>query len=235
MDVSYPLSKALPARLRIKDPALYTFWVDMRSRGWKLGAVEDPLSGMRDAGYTDLYAYRYDWDEQPDNYFVPFSEILGAAHASEIAFIMGAPMYGAIGDYMYPDTDSAAEMTEIMMTAWGAFARDGSPSLPDGQDWPRYDPETPAFMRLDTGGQLGLSDDVPSRDELLSRVAVNDAVSELERCLLVWELLTAVGVPSYEAYDAWQGGRCAAVDAPGAKRRIREALEAEYGSVYFSG
>ncbi|GIS24466.1 MAG: hypothetical protein CM15mP125_1530 [Gammaproteobacteria bacterium] len=70
-------------------------------RGWKLGAVDDPLSGMREAGYTELYAYRYDWDEQPDNYFVPFSEILGAAHASEIAFIMGAPMYGVIGDYMY--------------------------------------------------------------------------------------------------------------------------------------
>jgi hypothetical protein len=44
-----------------------------------------------------------------------------------------------------------------------------------------------------------------------------------------------VGVPSYEAYDAWEEGRCAAVDAPGEKRRIREALEAEYGSIYFSG
>ena len=235
VDVSYPLSKALPAKLRIKDPALYSFWVDMRSRGWKLGAVDDPLSGMHEAGYTDLYAYRYDWDEQPDNYFVPFSEILGAAHASEIAFIMGAPMYGVIGDYMYPDTDSAAEMTEIMMTAWGAFARDGTPRLPDGRDWPRYDPATPAFMRLDVGGQLGLSDDVPSRDELLSRVASSDAVSELERCLLVWELLTAVGVPSYDAYDLWEEGRCARVDAPVEKRRIREALEEEYGDVYFSG
>jgi para-nitrobenzyl esterase len=235
VDVSYPLSKALPAKLRIKDPALYSFWVDMRSRGWKLGAVDDPLSAMHEAGYTDLYAYRYDWDEQPDNYFVPFSEILGAAHASEIAFIMGAPMYGDIGDYMYPDTDSAAEMTEVMMTAWGAFARDGTPRLPDGRDWPRYDPATPAFMRLDVGGQLGLSDDVPSRDELLSRVASSDAVSELERCLLVWELLTAVGVPSYDAYDVWEGGRCARVDAPGENRRIREALEEEYGSVYFSG
>ena len=65
VDVSYPLSKALPAKLRIKDPALYSFWVDMRSRGWKLGAVDDPLSAMHEAGYTDLYAYRYDWDEQP--------------------------------------------------------------------------------------------------------------------------------------------------------------------------
>lgn len=235
VDVSYPLTKALPAKLRIKDPTLYDFWVDMRSRGWKLGAVDDPLSGMSEAGYTDLYAYRYDWDEQPDNYFVPFSKILGAAHASEIAFIMGAPMYGDIGNYMYPDTDSAAEMTEIMMTAWSAFANEGVPRLPDGRDWPRYEPESPAFMRLDVGEQLGLSDDVLTRNELLERVAASDTVSELERCLLVWELLTAVGVPSYDAYQVWDGGRCADVDAPKEKRRIREALEAEYGSVYFSG
>ena len=235
VDVSYPFTQALPAKLRIKNPALYAFWVDTRSRGWKLGAVDDPLSGMLEAGYTDLYAYRYDWDEQPDNYFVPFSEILGAAHASEIAFIMGAPMYGDIGEYMYPDTDSAAEMTETMMTAWGAFARDGAPRLPDGREWPRYDPTAPAFMRLDVGGQLGLSDDVPSRDELLANVALSETVSELERCLLVWELLTAVGVPNYDAYNVWGGGRCATIDAPGEKRRIREALEAEYGSVYFSG
>ena len=125
VDVSYPLSRALPAKIRIKDPDLYHFWVDMRSRGWKLGAVDIPFAAMQRAGYTDLYSYRYDWDEQADNYFVPFSEILGAAHASEIAFIMGAPMYGVIGDFMYPDTDSAREMTEVMMTAWGAFARDG--------------------------------------------------------------------------------------------------------------
>ena len=235
VDVSYPLTKALPAKLRIKDPTLYDFWVDMRSRGWKLGAVDDPLSGMSEAGYTDLYAYRYDWDEQPDNYFVPFSKILGAAHASEIAFIMGAPMYGDIGNYMYPDTDSAAEMTEIMMTAWSAFANKGVPRLPDGRDWPRYEPVSPAFMRLDVGEQLGLSDDVLTRNELLERVAASDTVSELERCLLVWELLTAVGVPSYDAYQVWDGGRCADVDAPKEKRRIREALEAEYGSVYFSG
>ena len=26
---------------------------------------------MSQAGYDELYAYRYDWDDQADNYFVP--------------------------------------------------------------------------------------------------------------------------------------------------------------------
>ena len=235
VDVSYPLTRLLPAKIRIKDPALYAFWVDMRSRGWKLGAVDDPFAAMSQAGYDNLYAYRFDWDEQPDNYFVRFSQVLGASHASEIAFLMGSPMYGAIGDYMYPDSDSAREMTDIMMTAWGAFARGGSPALPDRSAWPRYDTEAPAFMRLDVGAALGVSDDVPTHDELLARVAASQDMSELEQCLLVWELATAVGIPSYDSYDRWQEGRCSAVDAPAENRRIREALEAEYGSVYFSG
>jgi para-nitrobenzyl esterase len=187
------------------------------------------------AGYDALYAYRYDWDEQADNYFVPFSEILGASHASEIAFVMGAPMYGAIGDYMYPDTDSARDMTDIMMSAWGSFAHTGKPEIAGGPSWPRYDSALPAFMRLDVGDALAMSDDVPDRAALLNRVAKTTALTALEQCLLVWELVTAVGVPDYPAYETWQRGRCADVDAAGEKRRIREALEAEYGSVYFSG
>ena len=233
VDVSYPLTRLLPAKLRIKDPDLYRFWVDMRSRGWKLSAVDDPFMAMQQAGYTDLYAYRYDWDEQSDNFLVPFSELLGASHASEIAFIMGAPMYGAIGDFMYPDTDSAREMTDIMMTAWGTFAREGAPSLPHGQSWPRYDGSQPAFARLDVGDALGISDDVPSREELLNLIASSAVVSELERCLLAWEMVTAVGDPDYGVYTRWQNGRCAEVDAVAEKRRIQDDLKARYGSVYY--
>ena len=233
IDVSYPFSKLFPAKLRVKDPDLYGFWADMRSRGWKLSAVDVPLSAMQAAGYEDLYAYRYDWDEQADNYLVPFSTILGATHASEIAFIMGAPMFGVIGDYMYPDSESAQEMTEVMMSAWGSFAREGAPRLPNEIDWPRYDASQPAFMTLDSGDALTLSDDVPTLAALLEQVARSQVVSELERCLLVWELLTAVGTPDYDAYSAWESGYCAAIDAPQEQRVIREALEAEYGSVYY--
>ncbi|MBM14131.1 MAG: carboxylesterase [Halieaceae bacterium] len=235
VDVTYPLTRFLPAKLRIKDADQYAFWVDMRSRGWKLGAVDEPFAAMSQAGYDELYAYRYDWDEQADNYFVPFSKILGASHASEIAFVMGAPMYGEIGDYMYPDTDSARKMTEIMMSAWGSFAYTGNPQIAGGPTWPRYNSTSPAFMRLDVGDALAMSDDVTNRNELLERVADSLVLTALEQCLLVWELVTAVGMPDYSAYVAWKKGQCAEIDAAGEKRRIREALEAEHGSVYFSG
>ena len=89
VDVSYPLTRALPAKIRIKDPDLYRFWVDTRSRGWKLGAVDIPFAAMQRAGYADLYSYRYDWDEQADNYFVPFSESSGRGSRERDRFYHG--------------------------------------------------------------------------------------------------------------------------------------------------
>ena len=119
------------------------------------------------------------------------------------------------------------------MSAWGSFAREGAPRLPNKIDWPRYEASQPAFMTLDSGDALALSGDVPTLATLLDRVSSSQVVSELERCLLVWELLTAVGTPDYDAYATWESGRCAAIDAPQEQRVIREALEAEYGSVYY--
>ena len=104
---------------------------------------------------------------------------------------------------------------------------------PIGTDWPRYEASQPTFMTLDSGDALALSDDVPTLGALLDQVASSQVVSELERCLLVWELLTAVGTPDYDAYSTWESGQCAAIDAPQEQRVIREALEAEYGSVYY--
>ena len=233
VDISYPLTRLLPPRITLRNPELYHFWVDVRSRGWKLGGVDDPLAALQASGTQDLFAYRYDWDEQDDNFLVTFSDILGAAHASEIAFIMGAPMYGEIGTYMYPETPSASRMTEIMMSAWGSFARNGAPIIEGGPEWVAWDANDPAFMRLDVGDALGMSDDVQSRAALLERIAVSSVVSELERCIVAWELLTAVGIPDYDAYREWRDGLCADVDVPAEKRRIRAELEARYGSVYY--
>ncbi len=97
----------LPPKVSIKNPPLYRYWIDMRSRGWKARGVDGPLHALEDAGYQQLYAYRFDWDEQADNWLFPFSQLLGAAHGAEIAFVMGKPMYGPIGDYMYPDSECA--------------------------------------------------------------------------------------------------------------------------------
>ncbi|MFT7288933.1 MAG: para-nitrobenzyl esterase [Halieaceae bacterium] len=232
VDADSILFGMLPSKVRVRDPETFKYWVTQRGRGWKARGVDAPLSSLESAGYQNLYAYRFDWDEQADNWFVPFSKVLGAAHASEIAFVMGAPMYGSVGEYMYPDTASAREMTDTMMTAWAAFAREGSPGQVNGIAWPQFSASAPEVMVLDAGDNSPkITRDSPGLEGLLREIA--DTPSKLdatETCILIWELVTTVGDASYSTYERWNNGRCAKVDVPAEKAAVRSMLAEKYGS-----
>ena len=230
VDASYPLTKWLPPKVTLKNPEMYKFWVRQRSEGWKAQGVDRPLASLEAAGYASLYAYRYDWNDQEDSFLIKFSEVLGAAHASEISFVQGKAMYGPIGSYMYPDTDSARDMTDIMMTAWGNFARDGQPGAVKGDAWAPYVSRAPHYMVLDSLGAHELRADAASMEAIFAEVADTDLMTADERCILAWELATALADPAYGAYRRWNGGECAAVDVRALRKSIREALEAEFGT-----
>ncbi len=232
VDADDVLFGVLPPKLRVREPDVFDYWVKQRGRGWKVRSVDQALGNLEAAGYGSLYAYRFDWDEQADNWFVPFSQVLGAAHASEIAFVMGAPMYGSVGEYMYPDTDSAQAMTEIMMTAWARFARGGTPGAVADKPWPAFSTAQPEVMVLDAGsGSAEPFKDSPGLDGLLAEVAKTQSpLSDLETCMLVWELVTTVGDAAYDEYQQWNKGSCASVDVPAEKAAVRAALTEKYGS-----
>ncbi|MDA8946180.1 carboxylesterase family protein [Luminiphilus sp.] len=230
VDAAYPLTKWLPPKVSLKDPEMYKFWVRQRSEGWKAQGVDRPLTSLESAGYTSLYAYRYDWNDQKDSFLIKFSEVLGAAHASEISFIQGKAMYGPIGSYMYPDTESAADMTDIMMTAWGNFARTGAPGAVKGSAWAPYSALAPHYMVLDSMGQHSLRADAANINQILATVAESTLLSDSERCILAWELSTALGDPAYGTYQRWNGGECANTDVRALRKTIRESLEEEFGT-----
>jgi len=220
----------LPPKMRLRDSSKYQYWIDLRSRGWKARGVDMPLVSLRNAGYSETWAYRFDWDETADNWLVPFSSILGAAHATEIAFVMGAPMYGSIGRYMYPDSESARELTDVMMTAWGNFARTGNPGEVRGKPWPMFTDRAPHTVLFDSPGGEWLIAEGPTLEGLLREAAEPSMLTGLERCLLVWELVTNIGDPAYQEYARWDDGACREVDARAEKARISGELAQEYGS-----
>ena len=76
---------------------------------------------MTAAGNPDVYAYRFDWDEEPTLMGYDLSVALGAAHALEIGFVFGE--FDGIGlGYVYPDDENQRSLMESMMSYWAEFA-----------------------------------------------------------------------------------------------------------------
>jgi para-nitrobenzyl esterase len=228
VDANYPFTRFFPPRLRIKDPDLYAFWTRIRSEAWKLRGVDEPLAAMESAGYSDLYAYSFDWDDQEESFFADFPKLIGAAHGIDIAFVTGSYTYGPISSYVYPESESREQMRELMMSAWAEFARTGKPEIPI--DWPAFSAADRNFVHLDVGDALRISQDSATMTSLLAEVKRSEQVTDKEICLLVWDTLTKVGEPDYATYQTWDQGHCADVDADAEQAAINAAIIAEHGS-----
>ena len=226
VEASYPFTKLLPPRLKVKDPAVYQDWIRVRSAAWKVRGVDQPLARMESAGYTDLYAYRFDWDDQETSFFADFPAIIGAAHGIDIAFLTGAFTYGPVSPWVYPDSAERQEMMELMMGAWAEFARSARPKTPVA--WPEYSAEERAFIHLDVKDALRTAKDTDTVDSLLARIEGFDHMSQQERCLLGWETLTKVGQPDYERFERWS--YCQNFDAVAFQLDVKNALIEQYGT-----
>ena len=77
---------------------------------------------------------------------------LGACHALEMAFVFGTlhtqfePRFTGTGP-------EAEKLSELMMDAWLAFARNGSPNHTGLDEWPVYDPARRATMIFDKSSE----------------------------------------------------------------------------------
>ena len=77
--------------------------------------------------------------------------MLGACHGIEIAFVFGR--VGTAGSEKFAGSGPEADrLSEVMMDAWLAFARDGAPGA--ALDWARYDTDRRATMLLGATQEL---------------------------------------------------------------------------------
>jgi para-nitrobenzyl esterase len=230
VDAQYLFTRWLPPRMSIRQPDLFRFWVDVRSRAWKLRGVDQPLTAMQAAGYPALYAYRFDWRGQEDSFFADFPELIGAAHGTDISFVTGDFRYGPIGGYIYPEGPDRDQLQNSMMNAWAEFARTGNPGTVGEVSWNPYTAAHRPYLHLDTDANLRVSLESQSFTQLLEDVAATVLLNNLEQCLLAWETLTKVGEPDYQRYKAWNEGQCANIDADREQARIDAELVEEHGS-----
>lgn len=233
---SFPLSKLIPIpKVEFRKKDLYKLWVKIRSQGWKLRGVDEPLMELEKAGYDSLYSYRFDWDDQRKSYFLDFPNLMGSAHGLDIAFVTGNFKFGPLGRYVYPKGKSRDQMQETMMNAWTSFAKTGIPNTGKDVKWEKFNSNDRIFIKLDSDEFLSLDKEMLSMEYILGSLKLSPVGSLLEKCMLARETLDNIGDPLLDELGRWNEGACNQFDLNKERKKIEDDLIQEYGSVSIYG
>ena len=205
-------------RVALKDEDAFELFNSYRSRAWKLRGVDNPLRSLALAGNNDLYAYRYDWDDHRKWPVANFKKLIGAAHATEIPLLTGNnKLVGDYGFLIYPQGPSKWFLSKNMMNFWTNFAKTGKPGTSsNGKKWIKYNGlnETNSdFMVLDNRKNLKMSKDQNSFKSLVNDLYYEKDITDLEKCVVLLQMLTFVGDDLYDDYISYYPGKCIRSDA----------------------
>ena len=127
-------------KIEIIDENAFEAFNYYRSSAWQLRGVKQPLENLLYSGSSNLYAYRYDWDDHRRWPIANFKKIIGAAHATEIPLIAGNnKLVGNYGFIIYPKGPSKRFVSKNMMSFWGNFAKTGEPGYSSNNiKWKKY-------------------------------------------------------------------------------------------------
>ena len=197
----------------LKDKDAFNLFNSYRSKAWKIRGVDDPLRSLYISGNKDLYAYRYDWDDHRRFLIADFKELIGAAHATEIPLLTGNDkLVGDYGFFIYPRGPSKRFTSKNMMQFWTNFAKNGKPGISsNGVEWKKYSGQENApsnYMILDNRRNLRMHADEFSFYSLAKDLHKENALTNLEKCVVLLQMLTYVGDDLYDEYLDHYPGKC---------------------------
>jgi len=191
---------------RIKNKKRYERVSRYISENWKAGAVDEPAKRIHAKG-APVYAYRFDWDEAPNNFLANLSELLGAAHGFEISFVFG-DFTGGIPLSVILSKDNAPgrkELSLAMMDYWAEFAHNGEPARgASGQqnEWHAWSNSGHNIMLLDTtaGGGNRMQEIRTNVSDIKAQIPNDDVLtSSKDRC----QAYATLFLHGYQASDFW--------------------------------
>ena len=145
----------------VRNQEMYDLTAEYASNNWKISAVDNPARDMVSSGKKNVFAYRFDWDEQGKLLWMDLSKIFGAAHAMEIPFVTGTMKLLGIERFMFNDENlpDAIRLSIAMQSYWAEFAYSGDPgkgrdnNLPKWNSWSRSGDK---FLILDSQNDQGI-------------------------------------------------------------------------------
>lgn len=178
-----------------RDPQYYDALNGYMSRLWRIRSVDAPLAMMTAAGASDLYAYRFDWDDSARFFFSDFGKLIGAGHSLEIPFVFDRfQFFGARYDKIFfpqKTAESREALARAMGAYWGEFGRSGAPGAGRiGVSWPKWSDNGGSLLRLDAANDGGIGP-LKGPDTIAAFIADLKADPRLDaeqRCRIVGEL-----------------------------------------------
>ncbi|HJO25064.1 MAG: carboxylesterase family protein [Myxococcota bacterium] len=175
---------------KLRDPQRYYRNAAYMTRIWKAIAVDEVAHSLARHRPGSVFAYRFDWDEEPRISGADLPEMLGASHGFEIPFVFGHWYMGSEGAQLFtPENAEGREaLSATMMSYWAEFARNGDPargSRGDAIRWTAWEPGADHFAILDTpaGGGVSMARSTQSIASVVSDILADSSFDDTrERC-----------------------------------------------------
>ena len=209
---------------RLKDEGRYLRAVRYGALGWKERGVDRLASYLTASGNPNVYAYRFDWDEQGSEWGYDLGKAIGAGHALEIAFVFGNFTDGIGLSHLYEHSEKKDELAKSMMSYWSEFADQGNPGTGrDGSEaeWLAWGANGKHTIVLDTPSDQGIfmmSGVVTSQGIKRAIASDPEIVDQRERCELYLSVFSRSDAFDKTEYDALPPDGCTAHPADGLRR-----------------
>ena len=199
----------------LKNEDAYEAFNYYRSTAWKVRGVNEPLNSLLKSGNSQLYSYRFDWDDHRKFILADFKTLFGAGHALEIPLLTGSTkLVGGppVSNFMYPKGISHFYTSRNMMKFWSNFAKYGEPGYSTNKiKWEPYRVDKDNFssyMILDKKRNLKMSSDDQTLKKLSGEVFTDRRLSETEKCVVLYQMFTYVGNDMYDENINEYPGKC---------------------------
>ena len=184
---------------------------------WKQRAVDTPSRQLNQSGHSDIYAYRFDWDELPTIGSMDFSKLIGAAHAMEILFVFGSFDNYIVKNYLFADGSYPAgkKLSDQIQSYWAEFAYTGNPGKGREGNQPEWKAWSngigPKYLVLDSQNDQGvyMSEEEYTQDFILNKLSKDNRLDEKEKCETLFGLSYGDGNGvSTEKFNKFMNGSC---------------------------
>ncbi|HEY9162151.1 MAG TPA: carboxylesterase family protein [Desulfomonilia bacterium] len=199
--------------LHVKNQRLYDLTASYMSDRWKAVGVDEIASALSIAQPGQVWAYRFDWDEEPSILGIDVASLAGACHSMEIAFVFSdfsefiSPLFTSL---LYNKSNEAGRtaLSGSMSSYWVEFARNGSPgkgTSGTGLEWKPWNQDSPMadkFIVFDTpdGGGIGMSSNIVTMQALKYRLLAETGFpTQKDHCRMYVSLFAGTGL-----WDDWE-------------------------------